>query len=277
MDLNLVSGFKSLSLVAIFLMSASCTNVFKNFANQTTDEALAFDARKAINNEDYDSALTLLGTMSADYRYSRNGVILATAAYAGKCGLNFSDFVSALSSSSGSDPFLLQMMKLWTSTTTDYTQCVLAQTEMERLASSYSSRSPDDAFFMVVLGMVKLGTLLHEKADTDDNGVVDSPPFTVGQPAFCNSANFSNSLTAEVGSGIGMVIANLTVAGSSIAGLDTTAIAAACDALAVGLGGVNPCLIEDRAVFLADNSKLKAIRSLLNTNSAGLINGTPCP
>jgi hypothetical protein len=111
----------------------------------------------------------------------------------------------------------------------------------------------------------------------DDDGAADDPPFNAGQPAFCNSTNFTDALVAEVGSGVGMVVANLTKVGSGLSGLDTAAIDAACTALAGTLGGVNPCLIEDRAVFLADAAKIKAIRTLLNTNSAGMINGAPCP
>jgi hypothetical protein len=275
MRLNLALGFK-IFICCSLLLTSSCTNIFKSFSNQQTDSAIAFEIRKAINTTNYDSAITLLATLTADYRYSREGVLLAAAAYAGKCGLNFADFVEDLGSAAA-NPLLLQMMNLWNSKAVDYLSCISAQTEMERLAPSYLSRAADDAFFMVILGLVKLGTLLKETTDLDDDGVADDPPFNAGQPAFCNSTNFSDALTAEVGSGIGMVVANLTKVSSGLSGLDTTAIDAACTALAGTLGGVNPCLIEDRAVFLADAAKLKAIRTLLNTNSAGMINGAPCP
>jgi hypothetical protein len=257
--------------------SLGCTNIFKSSANKNTDEAIAFEIRTSINNGDYDGAITLLGTLSSDYRYTKSAVHLAAAAYSGKCGLNFAEFTESLSTGAGTDPFMLWMMKLWHTKVTDYSQCVLAQTEMERLASSYATRDSEDAFFMVILGMVKIGTLLFEIVDTDDDQIPDNPPFDGSLSAFCDANNFSDALTAEVGSGIGLVIGNLTRVGSTISGVDTTSFDAACTALASGLGGVNPCLIEDRAVFLADANKLKAIRTLLNTNSAGVINGAPCP
>ncbi len=277
MFLNSALDFRKIFLISIVLSCVGCTNIFKASANKGTDEAIAFEIRKAINNGSYDDAITLIATLSADYRYTKPAVHLAAAAYAGKCGLNFADFTEALGAGAGSDPFMLWMMKLWHTKVVDYTNCVSAQTEMERLASSYATRDSEDAFFMVILGMVKIGTLLFEIVDTDDDQVPDNPPFDGALPAFCDSNNFSDALTAEIGSGIGLVIGNLTTMGSSISGVDTTAFDAACTALAAGLGGVNPCLIEDRAVFLADANKLKAIRTLLNTNSAGVINGAPCP
>lgn len=262
---------KLIFLLTALVLLSSCSNIFKAGGNKTTDAALLEEATKSIDSGDYSAAIASLLALSTEAKNQDDNRRLLAKAYLGKCGVNFVTFLSSLS---GSDPFLLLMMKAWTGKTTDPASCRSAEDTMKLIAPTFATRSGDDAFFMVILGLAKIGVYLDSISDTNDDGLVDSPPFDGSTSSYCSAANISDAQVAEVGVGIGLVFANLTQVGGAIPGssLDTSTVSSAC-----GLISPNPCLIEDQTTISSNAATVKAIRTFMNTGSVGLVNGLPCP
>lgn len=267
--------------LAAFLLSCGSANVFDSVAKKDSDEALLEDAYKANNSRDYDTAIAKVLAMGAAKQAEPETKRLLASAYAGQCGFNFGDFFSSLTSgSSGSLPFLQYMMNQWTTKPTVRASCRLAEETMKSLSPTFIGRAADDSLFMVFLGLAKIGIFAREIADTNPaDGTADNPPFDgtslaadlVTPTSFCSVDNISDEDVAEIGAGISIVFSNLANVGTSLGNLDLSAISGT-----VCVGTPNPCSFENEADWIADPTKMKIVRSLLNMNAIGLVNGTPC-
>lgn len=242
MSQNLRSAFNQaliLSLCSCLIVLSSCGgNLFQMTAKKDTSEAIYQDSRNALNNLDYDTAITKileLQTKDAAF-YARcekvDGFKICpredlAGAYASKCGLNFVTFVSALSDSSGS-PFLY-FMKKFQSVTVSPSNCYEAQKVIETFGTTSATRTTEQNLFMAVLGMAKIGTYLRDVADTNQDGTTDAT-FDA-----CADVSISDDYLRQVMSGMGLVIDNLTaltavLSGNSSALTDLEAIRATCGA-----------------------------------------------
>lgn len=216
------------SLVSLMLITSagmvlsSCGgNFFQLTAKKDTSEAIYQDARSALNNLDYDTAIskiTELQTKDSTF-YLRcekvDGIKVCpredlAGAYASKCGLNFVNFVSSLTSSSGS-PFLFFMQK-FKSIAVSPSNCYEAQKVIETFSSSSAGRTSEQNLFMAILGMAKMGTYLREVADVDQDGSTDATFDS------CDSAKISDNSLRHVISGMGLVIDNLTAVSAVLSG-----------------------------------------------------------
>ena len=247
---------------------SGCDNAFKSMANKETDEALYEDILKMNNAQNFDGAIEKIDQLSLDFKASNQVRRTIASVYAGKCGLSFIQFISDMGGM-GSTKLLPFLMSMWTLKNSQPEYCVKAQSTMEEISASASGRSASDSFFMLVLGLVKIGVYLKAVADVSPtDGVVDNPPFDGTAGSFCSSANISNAAIAEIGTGLGLIIANLANLGGAVSGLDLGDISDTCNSL----GNPNPCRTEDQDLFLTGTDGLNlrlAVRTLLNTNAIG--------
>ena len=272
---------KNLVLVLLALVLSSCSNIYEGAANKSTDQALYEDAVKAQNAADYDTAIAKILELQANYasyQTDATTIMLLASAYAGKCGFNFANYFTTITTTSaGTTPLLQWFMNQWTTATTSRTYCRLAENTVKLIKPTYVGRDANQSFFMVLLGMAKMGIYLRELVDTNRDGTADSPAFDIpGTGAFCTAANISDANIADIGTGLSLVVANLTNIGTALSGANIGGLSTACSAFTP-----NPCLIEDETTFAATAANLSAIRTLLNINTAGvgigLVNGTACP
>lgn len=196
-------------------------NLFQLTAKKDTSEAIYQDARSALNSLDYDTAISKiieLQTKDSNY-YLRcekvDGVKICpredlAGAYASKCGLNFVNFVSSLTSSSGS-PFLFFMQK-FQNIAVSPSNCYEAQKVIETFGDSSTDRTSEQNLFMAILGMAKMGTYLRDVADVDQDGSTDATFDS------CDSAKISEEYLRHVVSGMGLVIDNLAAVSAVLSG-----------------------------------------------------------
>lgn len=263
----------------VFFLSSSCSNIFLGTANKTTDEALYEEALKAVDKSDYDSAIASIVATSAAFQAQDRVRRTLAGAYAGKCGLDFASYMASFNGASSQ--FINSLVMAWSAKTTSRAHCRLAEDTMKLISPTYLTRNASDAFFMFFLGAVKAGVYLKELTDANSDGVpLDNPPYdgsntttNPGAGSFCDSANISDANIAEAGTGISMMIANLTALGGSVTGvtLDLSAVTTACGAL-----NPNPCLIEDETTISGSAGALLLFRTLFN-NLALAAAGSSCP
>lgn len=273
------SSYLKFFLVGIIgICLISCSNIFKGMSDQESQEAYLEDAIKYNNAKQYDLAIDIIeNKLNTETKDSDEIRRFMASVYAGKCGLDFIQFLDSLSSASNSGSQGLKfLLTAWNGKTVSATHCTTAETIMKEISPTFATRTASDSFFMVVLSMAKIGTYLKTLTDLDDDGEVDSTPADFTQPdGFCLASNINNVAIAELASGLGIVLANLANIGNALSDstLDLSTITSTCNSLP----SPNPCLIEDQNEFLNNSTARLAIRTLFNASSSGLNpNGTLC-
>ncbi len=239
-------------MVISFLSTVGCTNIFKNGAKKDSDEAIFEDIQKSVDASDWDTALTQFNSLSASFKTRKQVIEAWAGAYAGKCGLNFLNYVDALTNASlAGTTFFKYIMAGFASTAVLPAYCDLAQTKMEEISALASERSADENFFMAILGLVKIGTYLRSVADIDPADGATDDAFNSCSTDSLSDANLNSIIT-----GMGLVTANISaLAALGISG-GLTALNAEC-------GG--SCGITDPASVTALNRDI--FRDILKTGS----------
>ena len=97
-----------LSLFSLFLVLGCTGNVLRELADKNTDDALLFDAKTAVNTQNYDEAINILTLrLSSSGQLKSEARSILASAYAGKCGLNFLEFVDGLAAAPTGSAFSL--------------------------------------------------------------------------------------------------------------------------------------------------------------------------
>ena len=264
---KLASVSKKIVPVMVSLSFVSCGgNFLKNVSVKVTAETLLEDAKLALDDSDYTTAITKLETMRVDYNASyltcktEDGVrqcpreILA-GAYAGRCGMNFFTFISSLSSL-GSGALFGSLMNAFTSIDVIPDDCWQAQSVIQSIPAA--DLTSDEKFFLAILGLAKIGTYLRSKADTDKNGTVDAAYSS------CTNAS-SNGITdaelKQVITGLGLFITYSSSVSSSVSLSSLTVISAVC-----GPG----CTKTDPSDSSLDTTTLDTFRDILRTSEYGV-------
>lgn len=249
---------------------AGCSNVYEPLARKTTDEAKYEDAMKALNNLDYSGAITKFQSMSTSFLDQVEVRENYAAALAGKCGMNFADFVTFLSTADFSTtPFFKALMNQFTDKAIDPASCTEAETQIKTIWAT-NTATASEQFFMVMLSMAKMGAYLRNKADVKNNSdgsasLGDGTPDTTFNICTDSAANLTNAEVKEVVTGFSLMLLNITgFIGSFSAGTSgaITAINTACGLM----GADSPCSTTDAANVTT--AMVDAMRDLLATNQA---------
>jgi len=226
-------------LLAFVLVITGCSNVFESAARKNTDEAYYEEARKAINNFDYDLAITNFEKMGPSFLATTVVREAYAGALAGKCGLNFLDYVEALSgaSLSGSTIFIYAM-SAWDGVNVSPVHCLRAEQQIKAIWA-VETATATQKFFMAILGLAKMGAYLRSKADVDGasnlgNGVTDSTfDACLATPGGPN--NLTDDEVGEVLTGLMLFLTNITDFAASLSSDvsgSTSGITAACASMA---------------------------------------------
>ncbi len=268
MSLNLRCGSKI--IFVIFFFSVSCANIFEPASKKDTDEALYEDALKALDASSWDTAITKFGLLSTNYKARTEVIENWAGAYAGKCGLVFSTYISRLTgSSSGSSTAFKYFMNAFTGTSVDPESCVLAENKMKEITPTVSGRTASQSFFMLLLGMVKVGSILRYDADKDSTGNLGDGTMDAGFDAcvagsgdYTSDGQLTDTDVTHIITGLGMILENFAAVSASLSGSDigTTlnSISTSCSGLAP-----NPCNITDPANVTAP--MITTMRYLIHT------------
>ncbi|MES2801549.1 MAG: hypothetical protein V4654_03575 [Bdellovibrionota bacterium] len=247
-----------------FFINSCGPNALSGLSSQTSDEYFMEEATKANNNQDYDYALdVLLNKLSAGARTSVTAIELLASAYAGKCGFNFVNYVTALSDSSSSAVFNV-VMQPFVQVATAPEFCLLSLQTIDTLGAP-GVRTANQNTFSAITGLVLMGASLRAYADKDGvgnngSGAMDSVDM------ICDDALVTDDQMNDVIVGYGYFVTNLAYVSASMLG--SSSFDSLNDSLEVcnDLGG--ECDVTEKDNVSA--ATRMAIRNLLNTTTYGI-------
>jgi hypothetical protein len=264
---------KTIALVVAISMTG-CSNVFDSLSNKNTDDAIYEAGVIALNNSDFDTAVTKFSSLNASYFTAEEKKLNVAGAYAGRCGLNFASYAVNLGSvNMGADTIFQFLMKQWTQISINPTDCQTAEDWINAISPLTTGRSATANFDMMILAMAKIGMYVRANADVDGAGdlgdgtadagfdvcssVAPAPPVAHGMP---------DADVDSVVSGFANFLVNAT-ASLSVLSSDLQTAVAAMNATC-GVLTVNPCTMTDAATVTAPGRA--AMRDLLDTMAAGV-------
>ena len=245
-------------LIMVFFVGCSA-NVLNELANKNADDALIFDAKTALNAQQYDDAINILTQKlsSSGQQKSEAREVLASA-YAGKCGLNFVDYVAGLSNAVSGTAFQLAEAP-FVGVPVNSPYCLQSLQTLDLIGSSAVRTANQNAFASVV-GMVLMGSatrLYTDDSPTNGDGTPDAP-------------NIACALTDpqidQIILGYGYMSANYAALGSSIgasSGASFSGSIATCQAIAGAA-----CQTTDPNSITTNMRD--TMRDLLNTQQYGI-------
>ena len=222
---------RPLILIIFILMSApGCTkNIFNELGAKNSDKALLYDAEVAVNEQAYDYAISIITQrVSASGQQTAQAREILASAYAGKCGLNFVDYISSLSSAmSGSSFVLVKTPFVGKIVAPD--ACLTSLQTLD-LIGTKAQRTQDQNAFAAVVGMVLMGSatrLYSDDAPANGDGNQDavniSCTLTNAQIdnvilGYAYMAQNFDALTSQLGSSTSTTISDSITTCNSIAG-----------------------------------------------------------
>lgn len=156
-------------LISLLLVLASCSaNLFSELGSKKTDDALLYEAQKAVNEQRYDDAVNIItNQLSATIQQTVEAREILASAYGGKCGLNFAEYVEGLSAATSGSIFVL-MSSPFVGQAVDPTSCLTALQTLDAIGTN-AQRTTSQNAFASVLGMVLMGSAT--RLYTDDSPV----------------------------------------------------------------------------------------------------------
>jgi hypothetical protein len=212
-----------------FIMSCVQNNLFSEMASKDSDDALLFDAQKAVNEQRYIDAIATVQLMSASGQKRTAAREVLASGYAGKCGLNFLDYTGRLASANSGSAFRI-MSDPFLGVAVSPADC-LASLQTLDLIGAKAQRTVNQNAFAAVVGMVLLGTATRIYTDNNPvggDGVQDSVDVSCGLTnaqiddvvlgyAYL-ATNFDALSTSQIGSSSSTAISNIINICTAIAG-----------------------------------------------------------
>ena len=159
-------------VAASFIFIGCNNNAFDGLSSKTTDDALLEDARKAVNQQEYQVAIDIITTqLTASAQAQTEAKQILANGYAGKCGLNFVTFVSGLSTATSGSAFRL-LSSPFVGQAVDPASCYTSLQVMDSIGST-AQRTADQNAFTSVVGMTLIGSAIRlytDAAPTSSHG-----------------------------------------------------------------------------------------------------------
>lgn len=258
-------------------------NVLSSFADKTTDEAYLEDAKTAMNDGDYDGALTKLSLIKGSLAGDRRTLVVKASAYGGLCGMpRFLDFAKALGDMGTTRVFPFLTAQFVGGSAARIDACKLAESTLTSIGA-IADRTADENMFLVFVSFAKIGNVLSLYTDANQDGSADAgvDPCLHARATRATApvaGDFYDADLRELGTGVTLALANIAAVSSTVQVGDATlaSINSVCTSLASlpGLGATyNFCTVTDPAAFTAQH--LKGLLAMLKESSViGL--GTNC-
>lgn len=270
----------ALSVFMMLAISSCSVNILDPFAKKDTDQALLDEAKIELNKGSYSSAIELFDEMSSDFRQKNRVVPYYASAYAGRCGLNFLDFLEIFENL-GSNTLFTVLMSNFTGGTvaqkeSDIADCDQAITIVETAGATAAARDEDLNLLLAFIALVKIGKTLARYADdaagdSDDNdGTVDTnwDACADGDPAADpdpegDTQFFPEADVREYGAALFKMLNSLSAVSSVSVGSDSlTTISTLCTTLTgIDADFADLCTRTNPDDFTAD--EVRGLRSLV--------------
>ena len=242
------------------LLPSACKNAFEEASIKNTNEAYLFDAKRAIDSQNYDLALEKLLALTPEFQQRRDVVGTTASAYAGRCGLNFLKLAQAITDHPNDKLFATLLSQFRYATTGKIADCKSAETTLRSLAPDnvFTSLTPDENVFLAIVSFAKIGAILGTYADVNDDGIADLIPAHTITFNACNTTILPEEMAKEIGVSMNIAVQALTASGSDIAGDSISNVSDACDAIG---SSSNFCSAYSTAEI--DDTMLHLVRSLI--------------
>jgi hypothetical protein len=249
------------TLFSLALIGFSCSqNILTELGSKSSDDALLFDAKTAVNIQDYQSAITIITTKMSLTAQSQPEVkeVLASG-YAGRCGLNFVSFVNAISTASSGSAFVLVSVP-FVGVVVDPPSCYTALSTLESIGT-HAQRTSNQNAFASIIGMSLMGSavrLYTDNSPINGNGTQDS-----------NNASclLTDTQVDNVVLGFGFMAYNFSALTSSQLGSTSqTTLSGIINTCTIIAGSA--CTITDPALITTQIRD--TIRDLMNTSDYGV-------
>ncbi|MBX9767086.1 MAG: hypothetical protein K2X47_07440, partial [Bdellovibrionales bacterium] len=158
--------------LGLFLITG-CANVLTEMSEKDSDKAKLFDAQAAIDQGQWTTAITKISQMSTTYQTLREIQVLKASAYAGRCGLNILELLTAIQNGGSSTNLFATMMTSMTGATAqDLADCLQAETTLKAVSAIPSSDKKEN-LLMALTSLVKIGAILALRGDANGDGTLD--------------------------------------------------------------------------------------------------------
>lgn len=254
-----VSFFTLICLFSCLFGLFGCSNnVFSEFGAKNSDDALLYDAQSALNAQLYDQAIDIITIkLSATGQQSVKSREILASAHAGKCGLNFIDYMERLSNATTGSTFVL-VSAPFVGVPVAPASCLSALQTLDLIGNN-AQRTPTQNAFAAILGMVLMGSAT--RLYTDGNPVNGDG----AQDAANISCTLSDVQMNNVILGYAYMAINFTAVAAQIGGSSSTTIS---DSIAVCSSLGTSCAVTDPA--LISNQLRDVMRRLMNTSNYGI-------
>ena len=252
---------KNFILAALAMSQLSCTqNIFSELSSKNSDDALIFDAKTAVNKQDYQTAIDIITMkLSAFGQTKTEAKEILASGYAGRCGLNFINFVNALSTATSGSAFKL-VSTPFVARIVDPVSCYTALTVLESIGPTASRTSSENAFASVV-GMSLMGSavrLYSDNTPVNGDGVQDANNI---------SCTLTNAQVDNIVLGFGFMSKNFSYLTTSQLGSSSQTTLNSVIATCTSVAGSN-CTITDPALITTNIRD--TIKDLMNTVEYGV-------
>lgn len=265
----------SVVMAVLFFCTSCSVNLLENFADKNTNESLFVDAKRHVDKGEYDLALEKIALMTGSFSSEDRVILLSASAYAGKCGLNFLDLVDGIENLGSTRFFVFLMQQFRGGTTAKWGYCQTAEDLVESLGATPALRTADENTLLALVSFAKLGTLLSQYADKDNNQTVDAT-FT---SCTTTATGIPDAEVRQVGTAINIGLNSLVSSGLSLGSSSLSLITTACANLNSVAATYNFCddggapaqPIYNPATFTTGaGSEISGIRSVIRDANVGL-------
>ncbi len=251
--------FFTIIFAMLILLQGCSQNILSEFGSKNSDEALLFDAQAAVNAQQYDNAISIVTQrVSASGQQSTRAREILASGYAGKCGLNFIDYVTSLADSvSGSTFVLVSSPFVTVSVSPD--SCLSALQTLDLIGTN-AQRTTNQNAFAAIVGMVLMGSAT--RLYTDDAPVNGDGTQDVADA----SCALTNAQIDKIILGYGYMSLNFSAISGQIGASSSTTISdsiTTCTSIpGASCSNTDPAQITDQ---MRD-----AMRDLMNTSQYGV-------
>ncbi|MFK8138084.1 MAG: hypothetical protein AB8E15_06980 [Bdellovibrionales bacterium] len=247
--------FLKIGLISIALsLLVSCGgefNLFSASADKNSDKALLYDANRALEAKDFETAISKIQSMSTAAQAEDDTLRLLGSAYGGQCGLEFVPFQTGFSDSSDTlSNFLLTHFE--DADVDSQTACKNAETAFDGISADGLTQS--DYIARVYLAMSKIGSIVNTEGALVDNTL---------DPGFDPCSDIPSSFNAETGDQAKELF-------TALVRLFTNLASAGLDTAVSALPPAIEALLTDTDIADVDSSEEKLALTVINANEIGL-------
>ena len=276
-------------LVAAIAAAAAlcgCTqNLFGEFADKTSDEALLYDAQTRMDARDWTGAIQSFQKMSSTGLATRSTAALYSSAYAGRCGLDVIALASSLKNASSSTTLFGTLLNAFKGANVSQpADCAQALSLLGGISAHASGRTVDENLLAAFVALADIGVRLAAYADASpSDGTVDagwdscaSSPF--GAPQAPPGAP-SDASARQIGVDFNVLVESLSVPGMpTVIGSVQTSLKTICAGMALAFPTYATC--DATGPYNLDPTawtqlQVSAIEGLIRTNAQpglGIVN-----